>query len=410
MYINNMSSDTVSSLLNVNGLGYAMPPALSVATQRRMVRAFPQVTTSANGGQIIYSLQTGDQLVYGPGSYMRIRLSMTGGSSDADRHIDTIASLFGRVTVSTRSGQELCRVEDFSLYVSKHERYTTPLAKWSRLSDPCVVNTDLDFAGDHIVAVMPLSWIPCFKNDTLLPSQLMEGLRIQFDLNTPAVAFRHAVAGTPVTAFTVTSNIHLDCTTLADQFSRRIAEVSASDGLVLLHKEPFHTIVNTTGTGLNFDVKKSCSKAVSFMVISREADRVSSPTLNSQNSESYPFSSMQCQVGSTFYPNSPLLQGGAPSKSISREVYYYVQSQCSGDFDNAILYDRFYVTTTNENFAMFCQKLTDSSDVMSGLVLNNSRALICNATFHSTADRRVDAYLMHLRLVRVFSNNTTIRD
>jgi len=405
-----MSSDTVTSLLNVNGLGYAMPPALSVATQRRMVRQFPQVTTSANGGQIIYSLQTGDQLIYGPGSYMRIRLSMTGGSSAADRHIDTIGALFSRVTVSTRSGQELCRVENFGLYVAKHERYHTTNAKWVRLSDPCCVNTDLDFAGDHIVATMPLSWIPCFNNETLLPSQLMEGLRIQFDLNTPAVVFRHEALGTPVTAFTVTSNLHMDCTTLADQFQRRISEVSASDGLVLLHKEPFHTIVNTTGTGLNFDVKKSCSKAVSFMVVPRDSARISDPQLNSQNSESYPFTSMQCQVGSTFYPNSPLLQGGAPAKPISREVYYYVQEQCSHDFDNAIVYNKFYTTTGNENVAIFCQKLTDSSDVMSGLVLNNSRALICNATFHSAVDRRIDAYLIHLRLVRVFSNNTTIRD
>ena len=405
-----MSSDTVSSLLNVNGLGYAMPPALSVATQRRMVRNFPQVTTSSNGGQIIYGLQTGDQLVYGPGSYMRIRLSMTGGSSAADRHIDTIGSLFSRVTVSTRSGQELCRVDNFDLFASKFERYHTTNAKWVRLSDPCVVSQTLDFAGDHIIAVMPLSWIPCFDNETLLPSQLMEGLRIQFDLNSPNVVFKHTAEGTGVSAYTVTSNIHLDCTTLADQFSRRIAEVSSSDGLVLLHKEPFHTIVNTTGTGLNFDVKKSCSKAVAFMVVPRISSDTTSGLHVSQNSEHYPFTSMQCQVGSTFYPNSPLLQQGAAAKPTSREVYYYVQEQCSHDFDNAVVYNKFYATTGDECAAVFCQKLTDSSDVMSGLVLNNSRALICNGTFHSSATRRIDAYLMHLRLVRVFSNNTTIRD
>ena len=335
---------------------------------------------------------------------------MVGGSSAADRHIDTIGSLFSRVTVSTRSGQELCRVENFDLFASKYERYTTANAKWVRLTDPCTVNASLDFAGDHIIAVMPLSWIPCFDNETLLPSQLMEGLRIQFDLNSPNVVFKHTEAGTGVSSYTVTSNIHLDCTTLADQFSRRIAEVSASDGLVLLHKEPFHTIVNTTGTGLNFDVKKSCSKAVSFMVIPRISSNVTSGLHVSQNSEPYPFTSMQCQVGSTFYPNSPLLQEGAAAKPTSRETYYYVQEQCSHDFDNAVVYNKFYTTTGDECIALFCQKLTDSSDVMSGLVLNNSRALICNATFNNASTRTIDAYLMHLRLVRVFSNNTTIRD
>ena len=407
-----MSSDTVSSLLNVNGLGYAMPAALSVATQRRAVRMFPQVTTSSNGGQIIYSLQTGNQFIHGPSSYMRIKLAMVGGTTGADRYIDNVGALFQRITVSTRSGQELSRIEEFGLYSSKYQRYNTPNAQMVRLKETCLIDTEVDVAGDYVICVLPLSWIPCFDTDMLLPPQLCEGLRIQFDLATPLVAFKQAL-GTAVSAFSITSNMHLDCTTLADQFERRISEVSASDGLVMLHKEPFHTIVNTASTGLNFDVKKSCSKAVSFMVIPRDTAKIIS-TENSQNSEPYPFTSIQLQVGSTFYPNGPLLQEGKASQWLSRETYYYVQNQCSKKFDNSVLYDEFWRVNPSASIhncdAVFCQNLTDSSDAMSGIVLNNSRALLCNAVFWEAASRRCDAYLTHLRLVRVFANNTTIRD
>jgi len=80
------------------------------------------------------------------------------------------------------------------------------------------------------------------------------------------------------------------------------------------------------------------------------------------------------------------------------------------DFDNHFRYEEFFAVAANQCSAMFVQGLRDSSDPMSGIVLNNSRALLCNATFHSGVARRIDAYLIHLRLVRVFQNNSVVRD
>ena len=80
------------------------------------------------------------------------------------------------------------------------------------------------------------------------------------------------------------------------------------------------------------------------------------------------------------------------------------------DFDNHYRYEEFFVSAVDKCNAMFVQGLKDSADPMSGIVLNNSRALLCNATFHSSTTRRIDAYLVHLRLVRVFQNNSVVRD
>ena len=409
-------SSTADALLGANGMAYAMPPALSVATSRRGITNFPQVASSSNGSQIIYSLNTGDGFIHGPSSYMKMTVTIQKGSSGAgsDRvATDNIGALFDTVTVSTRSGVEICRVQEFGLYCSKYVRSKYGSAKFDRTGASLRYDKEVQ-SGATIApftstfnAVLPLSLIPCFAEDVLLPPQLMEGLRIRFDLATVATAFR--VTGLAVDSYSVVSDMMLDSTILSDAFVRRIGEISAKDGLVLIHKEPFHTIVNTSQASLNFDVKKSATMAVEFMVIPR-VGTVASTATNTQESLPYPFTSMQIQVGSVYYPNQPLLQSGAPTDLTSAETYYYVQNQLMEHFDNHFLYEEFHAAPANKCSAMFVQGLRDSSDPMSGIVLNNSRALLCNATFHSSTSRRIDAYLVHLRLVRVFQNNSVVRD
>jgi len=412
---------TADALLGANGMSYSMPPAMSVATSRRGITMFPQVAASANGSQIIYSLNSGNGFIHGPSSYMKMNVTITKSAAGlgTDRvSMDNVASLFDTVTVSTRSGVEICRVQEFGVYCSKYLRAQYTSAAFDRSSAPLRINkvvqsgaTIAPFTASFNL-IMPLSLIPCFAEDVLLPPQLMEGLRIRFDLSTTATAF-HVVGAPTITGYSVTSELMLDATQLSDAFVRRVGEVAAQDGLVLIHKEPFHTIVNTSQASLNFDVKKSASMAVEFQVIPR-VGTVPVGTTNTQQSVPYPFTSMQVQVGSIFYPNQPLLQAGAASDLTSAETYYYVQNQISTDFDNHFRYEEFIGTpavddTTSCN-AMFVQGLKDSSDPMSGIVLNNSRALLCNATFDSAVSRRIDAYLIHLRLVRVFQNNSVVRD
>ena len=409
-------SATADALLGANGMSYSMPPALSVATSRRGITNFPQVSSSSNGSQIIYSLNTGDGFIHGPSSYMKMTVTIQKGGAGALADsvvLDNIGALFDTVTVSTRSGVEICRVQEFGLYCSKYIRSKYGATKFARTQAPLRADQTVQ-SGATIApftatfnAVLPLSLIPCFAEDVLLPPQLMEGLRIRFDLATVATAFK--VAGLAVDSYSVVSDVMLDSTILSDAFVRRVGEVAAQDGLVLIHKEPFHTIVNTSQASLNFDVKKSASMAVEFMVIPR-VGTVASATTNTQESLPYPFTSMQLQVGSVFYPNQPLLQSGAPSNLSSAETYYYVQNQLMKDFDNHYRYEEFHASVVSKCNAMFVQGLKDSADPMSGIVLNNSRALLCNATFHSSTTRRIDAYLVHLRLVRVFQNNSVVRD
>ena len=401
------NSETVDSLLAVNRLTYGMPPAVSVATARRQVQNFPQVSTSASGTTIIYNIQSGDQFVYGPKSYLRMVLSDFVGGVATDRNISGVGALFDRITVSSRSGVELCRIEAFDVYMDKIAKWFRTQQHFDRLQAPALLDeTDI---ADGTVCVLPLNFIPFFAQDRLLPPEIMEGMIIRFDLSTAAVAFRAGSAvSTPVASYNITSRMNLDCTVLADQYRRAVASIAASDGLIMLHEEAFYSQVNATGTGINFDIKKSASKATGFMTMTRDTAVFNKQESNHQASEPYNFSSLQLQVGSQYYPQAPLTQT-ATGDFTSRETYYYVENQI-GDMENKAGYDQFFQVNGNTCNAVFYQDLTDASSAMSGIVLNGSRALLANITMGSALSRRVDSWLFHLRLVRAFSNNTVVRD
>ena len=403
-------SETVDALLGVNSLSYAMPPSLSVATSRRDITNFPQVTSSPMGSVIIYTLNTGDGFLHGPSSYIKLTLQVATSLAGVTAFMDNIGALFTTVTVSSRSGVEICRVTEFPLYVSKYVRMKYSAAKFDRLGFPAAFDKSIvpgTALNNTVDFVMPLEFIPCFAGDQLLPPQLIEGMRIRFDLTSIAEAFR-AVGGT-VFSCDVQSQMSLNLTTLADAFTRRIAQVAADQGLVMLHNEVFSTIQNTAAGTLNFDIKKACSKALEFMVVTR-ADTYIGAAVNSQESLPYPFTSMQLQLGSVYYPNQPLTQRGAPGIFTSAEPYMYVQKGCSHNFDNNFLFEEFHSVSANKCNALFAQNLRDSSDSMSGVVLNNSRSLLVNGVYHSVVNRRVDAFLVHLRLTRIFQNNVVVRD
>lgn len=397
------------SLLNANGLSYEMPPALSVATIRRKIHNYPDAVSASNGGVINFTLQTGNQLIHGPSSYMKMKLTLTGGDAIADRRMDNIAGIFRRVVVSSSSGQELCVVEDFGLFVSKYFRFNNNQNTYDRMKAFCHMDVEIGFLNPTITAIMPLWWIPIFAEDRLLPSQLMHGLRIRFELDEARTAFWSTSGPTYISAFDVESHLQLDCTTLADRFRDQIEQNSQSTGLILLHKEHHRTITNLNTDVAQYDVKKSCSKALNVMVVPRATYDLNTHLRNGLQSNPYPFISAQCQIGSVFYPTSPLIQPGTPNVDNTHEPYYYVMNE-HRNFDNAVPYGTFWGNINQICSSVFYQNFKLDSDPMSGVLLNNSRSLLMDLKTHNSTERRLDTYLCHLRLLRVFRNNVVVRD
>jgi len=273
---------------------------------------------------------------------------------------------------------------------------------------------------------LPLWLIPCFNQDKLLPPQIMEGLRIELTLEDPAVAFEST--GT-VSAYAVTNaEIHSDAFDIADQFKRKVAEMSARQGLILVHKEYFHSNVGTIAesTSYNFDIKKACSKACrNFTVLRLEANSTgaSRQASDSLNAEVYKVSRYQAHVGQDYMPNQPIdvpldPVTNLPALTGINEAYYDTQfvwdkvNQCW--YPNTVTPEQFLgdADVTGANCGMVAFNLNKSHVTdLDGYVLNNSRALVVDIKCAGDAvARKLDTYLEHLRVAKVYTANAEIRD
>jgi len=440
----NMQTDgrLEESLIQLNKLSYQMAPQLGICSARTHTVGFPQQSTYANGETMTWDSQTGAFYVDPVGSYLKFTVThvVTGATSDSKGAkcfgSGSACNLFSRIVVRTRSGKELTRVENLNLLAKYQQIYGQPfdwittIGRAQGFSNPATVGVAYAdrVPTDGKTFIIPLcAIIPFFNtvgNGVMLPPMVMEGLRCEITLADPNVAFCNVDQNTgdgSVSSYAILRpEIHWDCYTLADQFARRIGEIAATKGLNLLHKEYFHTSVGFEGSQLNTDVKKACSKALSAHVICRVAANIPLAVKDSFNSVPYDWTSIQSQIGSLYNPNQPITTGDITVNG-NMEAYYF--SLYGADVykygKNSVITPENFTgevqtagnkTQYNNCMINFNLNKSNTSDIV-GTVVNNSRALLINMQKAApVAGSRVDAYLCHVRAVKVFTSNAVILD
>jgi hypothetical protein len=432
------TSTLTDSLLAVNQLSYQMPPSLGIASSARHRMEFAQMNSysvGSNGGAstVVFDLQSGSSFIDPAVSYFVFNVSHTSAGVAMGFGSGSVANLIQTVTVRSRTGREVCRVENFNLLVkyvdliqNSQDRLLTVMASQGYSPIGTVYGSSVPNTGK--IFILPMNTIPCFApiNGKLLPPQLMEGLRVEFRLESSNIAFTPStVAGvTPANfSYTITRPYsHYMCYDLADAFQRQIAMVAAKSGLRLLHNEYFHTITSANTQQINYDIKKAASKALSCLVIPRVVTATTSADADCFASIQNQIISYQGQIGSQYYPNAPL-QIQDVTEDGNYESYYYslyaasalsnripsiTPQQWTGAGNGTLVGAR---TVYNNNFVMFNLNTSNVSNLV-GMTLNNSRAFLVNLTTAVAipAGIRFDSYLQHLRAVTVFSSNVTVLD
>ncbi len=425
-----------NSLLQVNKMLYKMPPSLGITARRHHVIDFSQQNAYNAGQTMVFDLQTGSYFIDGKNSYLKLTMK-----PDAD--ITSTTRLFGsggatnlikRVVVRTKSGKEWSRCEEYNLYAKATLRYSCPEMYLNYVANSYSFTDTNDNIPKTATALQGLTFtIPmwllagCFNQDKLLPPQIMEGLRIEITL----ASFGEAIAdngGSGATTYVVSNaEIHSDAFDIADQFKRKVAEMSARQGLVLVHKEYFHSNVGTISPSnqYNFDIKKACSKACRSFTIMRPPANLDDPTLDSMNSEVYNVSRYQAHIGQDYLPNQPISVpatqgGGVVALRDVNEAYYDTQfvwdkvNQCW--YSNSVRPIKFLgaqedgtAIADKDGQVAFNLNKSHVTD-LDGYVLNNSRALVIDIQTHLSAQRKLDTYLQHLRVAKVYTANAEIRD
>jgi hypothetical protein len=235
------------------------------------------------------------------------------------------------------------------------------------------------------------------------------GLRIEITLETPAVA---TLASPAIASYTVERpEVHWDTHDLADQFKRKISEMASAQGLNVVHKEYFHSIITGGATDTyNFDIKKACSKALRLDLISREAGAINNGTTDSLDAEDYKWERWQSHIGADYFPNQPLTVDDTTVNGNS-EAYYatvFAHGKTSQCWNPPAVDPTAY---TNGGAGMISFNFNKSSvSELQGYQVNNSRAIIVDVKADSSVARRLDAYLCFLRATKYFTSNAEVRD
>jgi len=290
-----------------------------------------------------------------------------------------------------------------------------------------------------VVFVVPLWCVaPCFNRKELCPSQTMEGLRIEIYLESTPNVFRDNGSGAP-SGYTINNpRIVWDCFDLGDAYKRKIAEMASRQGLNLLHKELFHTIVaagSASQTSFNFDVKKAASKALKCHIITRAQQQIDTVTYDSLGSLAYDYSRIQAHIGADYFPQFPLECNVGDDSNLNNlnEVYYQTMfahgktNQCYNppsvtpeQYDSQNSDGAGGAPPKRENCMISINLNKSNVSDLQGYVVNTSRALIVDLQSAPRANnfpdgnanvtRRLDVYLEHLRVLKQYVSNAEIRD
>jgi hypothetical protein len=331
--VSDMSADaSVSSDMLVNNLVYKQPSALSLATQRAYTRHFPQVQTYSAGQTMVFDLTSGSSYVDPENSYLtfKVQLVTAGAAITANFASGSAMNLIRQVTIRSRSGTELDRIELCNFW-SRLESLNTlsdayltrqgPMEGWGATrdgADAAILSSAYEVR--FCIPLARLSYLFCpEQKGQKLPPQLMSGLHMEFiweDVRT-AVYLKTGSAG-DFAGYQV-SNIAIvtDSIQMTDDVQRTINKESADSGLEVCYNRIFtaQTALALGSSSANVSVRKAVSQCKLAYTVCIDKTKLFDVTADSFKSVTFDATRWQYRLGSLYFPKEAIAGDGTPLDS-----------------------------------------------------------------------------------------------
>ena len=350
--------DRRGGLIAVNDLTYVLEPDLSVAVNKTHKKHYFQSNSYVAGQRGICILNSGADYIDTRRSYLSFDFEL---KSPADTRAvfgdhGSACNLIKTVTISTRSGDELCRISEFPLLCNM----MLPL-KYSKDWLSCAggaMGFDKEVNVNKVTRfVIPMYILsPLFGYGRLLPAMLMSGLRIELEFNTSEAAFqthtglvkpdgedtRPTLFSPPGTFEISNTAFNLCSVQLSDSIQRALNEQSATNGLEIVYTDWDRTAHSDGASSLapkklHLEVRKSCSRALKAFARVRCSVTGSNTNhavnkvkrlpayVDSYRSESgFQFLEWQWQLGSLYFPQQPVKTPTQDPARIGCETYFHL--------------------------------------------------------------------------------------
>jgi hypothetical protein len=404
-----------SGLITINDLNYALEPDLSVAVNKTHKRHFFQSNEYSNNQRAICILNSGADYIDTRRSYLALDLEVNitpdpllvevFEDNNATPQVksdfyNTFKALLGKhgssmniidnITISTRSGDELCRLNNFALM----QNMLIP-SKYGRdflHTNGGLINYGGQFdtqvngiSSRPTKVIIPMHMIsPLFGYGRLMPAMLMSGLRIEIGWAQPSTAFiLHSLQGiigvdttngqtypcnlnevndtvapgrlTQFDSFTVKNAYFNLCSIqLSDSIQRALNEQSAVNGLEIVYSDYERTqqAMSNLESNIHLEVRKSCSRALkAFARVQLKDKRRPASRSDSYRAEvGFPFTEYQWQLGSLYFPQQPVksLMNNDSNLDMAKEAYLFMleahdKYNMNPDAGTFLPFDRFVI-------------------------------------------------------------------
>lgn len=461
------TGDGMDDLLNWNNLTYKMPVTNSVVSARS-VKQYPadrpsyewNAGGSGSCGPIYFHLQAGEQYVDWGKSFIRMTLEhapyVTGSNTaatDLNFGIGSICNLIDTVIVTTRSGTEIHRLEQFGRWRCMQDRMHRTSAWFKNIGAMMGYTSDDDYnklvlcgktvesetssfcnaevatAGraasvigtqaDPTDVVTKEFLIPIsalggpFATGQLSPAVLAGGLIIELRMTSSFTSCfsGHKIDGTDyASASGLVYNtdgapklkdiaIHLDTSLLNDAAMRALTQTAASEGLEIVYESCYHQQTPLQGTS----VEVVCSKAVSraLRVYGAVFDAVSTDLSKDMNVPKFQMTDYYWRLGSIYFPNQKLTTSLTQYHNLLYMLEHVDDDRKHSVFNPVTFKEKLpYVAATFERSALL---------KYSGSAINNSRTLSFSGTTPSfTTGDQLHFWLDHLTVAKTFLNNCIV--
>jgi len=419
------------ALLQLNKMDYRIPPFMGIVVQRtQLVDRFVSASYVA-GQEMILDSQTGGALVNGRASRLNFVCTITGTNPNTATFgvSGSMANVIQRISIYNKNGDQLDVLENANLWINQKklwERRAGDLSIMGNMSGFAAGQSNIR-AGTVPVAgainsvlnfsIQMSDISPIFDTDQFLPWQMMQGLKIRITL-APNL---DALVNTDAVIYTITDpTITWDVTTIADQFKRKLNEISAKTGLYMVHKAVHNDQTQFSGN-LNFQLTKPVSKAIKCHVVNRLAT-ASVITTDYMSSFRFDWGTVQARLSNIFFPQQAIVSSATQQTQLymsQLSAWNHLSGSNSMEYTApAVLY---YLTASEFSFGHNADEKTRASwtidlvknqvDDLQGYAINSSRTLNLSATslIAGTA-KRTDIYLQYLKLITYYADRAIVKE
>ena len=424
-------STVKASILGVNNLSYVLQPDLSVAVSRVMTKQFPQSQKHVPRDTMIFTLNSGSAFVDFKNSYLSIDVTNTSTATPPaaptaffGQSGGSACNLFNRLTITSRSGQILERIDRVNqlsairVLYERSSNWHQTVGSMMGVAPPLAIDSNAAASallwgiGTTIRFIIPLGALSVFFNTTnqLMPCQLASGMRIELTCEDAGLAMMQNAAATANGYEIVAASLNLQSYLLSDVVLRTLNEASASSGLEVVHETVYSAIGQRSTTMYNAELTKAASRCLKAVYHERKITTVA-PFLDDDfaspiYSSTYFVSELQYRLGSIFFPNTSI-RGDTFRQSAPELFAQTLQAfgHMAGSNPNLAVTESKFRT----GMAAYAQSF-ERSDVLdlAGQPSSNSRIINLVARFTDTLTRETEFYLFYAQLIRVFSSNCVV--